>query len=141
MKCQKWHHNEGEMAHLPSRCVYYFLLVDIMRKARINIRLGEEDKQKLLRFASEKDMSISEFILYNCVDKYDSKSVRNVERVTHRLLLLHQEMTRIGRNVNQIARYLHSESTPRYDIVEKYLRTLAYNTRLIIEKFALHKLL
>lgn len=112
-----------------------------MRNARINIRLLQKEKDQLIKNATDKKMNISQFIILNCIDEYDIHSPRNIEVATNRLLIVHDELNRIGRNLNQIARHINRNDTPQYPAVEKYLRTLAYNTELIKTKFSIHKLL
>lgn len=71
-----------------------------MRSLRIDVRVSDEEKRELMRLATEQGMSLSDYLRSVLLGKEII-----VRRESHAPASLVQELSRIGNNLNQLARH------------------------------------
>ncbi|WP_160288090.1 plasmid mobilization protein [Pseudomonas knackmussii] len=71
-----------------------------MRNLRIDVRVSEEEKIELVRLAAEQEMSLSDYLRSVLLGKEII-----VRRENHAPASLMLELSRIGNNLNQLARH------------------------------------
>lgn len=77
-----------------------------MRNLRIDVRVSEEEKIELVRLAAGQEMSLSDYLRSVLLGKEII-----VRRENHAPAALIYELSRIGNNLNQLARHANSGSS------------------------------
>lgn len=93
--------------------------MDETKSARINVRLGEEERGAIGRRAASVGLTVSEYIRRAALRDDDRPVIRADVR---ELRAIHADLRRAGGNINQIARALNRSVHPSLD--EKAASTL-----------------
>jgi hypothetical protein len=100
------------------------------KRVLIQLRTDEDDKNKIVEFAKEEGMTITDFVKFCTLNKAPRiKKAKPDREVFIRIL---GELGRIGSNVNQIAKAMNTDMKNYYSISIK--ETLIAETLLVISK-------
>lgn len=82
------------------------LLMDMKKTKNIILRCTEDEKKKIQDFAKEYGLNVTQYIIKKSLNQPVNINHKEVVRTIH---LLNVELSRIGNNVNQLAKIANSQ--------------------------------
>jgi uncharacterized protein (DUF1778 family) len=87
------------------------------KRILIQLRLTENEKRTLREFAKLEGMNITDFIKFHTLSKSPRIKMATPDRAV--LLQLLSQLSKIGSNINQVAKVMNTESKANYSVAIK----------------------